>query len=149
MSTQNPDDDCSKKKSPLLSGRLFLWWRGFELRDQWWRLLDYFESHRKARRLLLGLFASFLLVVVALVWVYPWWAQRNAISMARQWIAAGRLDNAADSLRRAVSLAPERPETWQLAAELARLRADEPRLPRFRDDTRPLSSARSFRRPPA
>jgi len=121
MSTQNPDDDCSKKKSPLLSGRLFLWWRGFELRDQWWRLLDYFESHRKARRLLLGLFASFLLVVVALVWVYPWWAQRNAISMARQWIAAGRLNYAAEAVQKALEKNPHEPELWMLAAELARL----------------------------
>jgi 1-acyl-sn-glycerol-3-phosphate acyltransferase len=34
-----------------------------------------------------------------------------------------------------------------ISTELARLRPDEPRLPRFRDHSRPLSTARSFRRP--
>jgi hypothetical protein len=33
-----------------------------------------------------------------------------------------------------------------LADELARVRVDEPRLPRYRDPTRPISTARSLRR---
>ena len=105
-----------------------VWRRGwarfsaFDLRDRWWRLLDAFEARRTLR---LWLYASAALVVgFAALWYWgsPWWYKRTALSVTRQWIAAGRLDNAADSLRRAVSLAPERPETWQLAAELARLR---------------------------
>jgi 1-acyl-sn-glycerol-3-phosphate acyltransferase len=35
-----------------------------------------------------------------------------------------------------------------ISDELAPLRRDEPRLPRYRDHSRPLSTARSFRRPP-
>jgi tetratricopeptide (TPR) repeat protein len=121
MSLQDPDDDRSGMKRPAWPSRLFQWLRAFELREQWWQLLDYFESHRKARRLLFGLFASFLLVVVMLVWVYPWWAQRNAISMARQWIAAGRLNYAAEAVQKALGKSPHEPELWMLAAELARL----------------------------
>ena len=36
------------------------------------------------------------------VWVYPWWTRRNALSIARQWISAGRLDNAAQAVMDAV-----------------------------------------------
>jgi predicted Zn-dependent protease len=59
------------------------------------------------------------------VWVYPWWTKRNAISMARQWISAGRLEFAAEAMQNAVLTAPENPETWRLAAELARLRGQK------------------------
>jgi tetratricopeptide (TPR) repeat protein len=84
-------------------------------------LLDYFEAHRRARRLLYGLFASILLVVVLWVGIYPWWTQRNAISMARQWIAAGQLNYAAEIVQKALVKSPHQPELWLLASELARL----------------------------
>jgi tetratricopeptide (TPR) repeat protein len=98
------------------------WWRAFDLRDRWWRLLDLLETRRALRWTLYGLLAAAVSFVALRVWVYPWWTKRNAISMARQWISAGRLDLAADAVRSAVNTAPEQPETWQLAAELARSR---------------------------
>ncbi len=49
--------------------------------------------------------------------------------------AVGHAQRASDRIMRA------------LAAELAPLRTDEPRLPRFRDRTRPVSVARRLRRP--
>ena len=85
-------------------------------------MLDYLEAHRALRRWLYALLAFGLGLAALWHWGSPWWYKRTALSVTRQWIDAGRLDNAAESLRRAVSLAPERPETWQLAAELARLR---------------------------
>lgn len=101
------------------------WWArfaAFDLRDRWWRLLDALEARRSLRRWLYAL-AVFIVGLAALwYWGSPWWYKRTALSVTRQWIDAGRLDNAAESLQRAVKLAPERPETWQLAAELARLR---------------------------
>ncbi len=94
---------------------------GFHLRDYWWRLLDFFEASR-ARRV--ALFASAFLIVAGLAawtWAYPWWARRNAIRVAQQWLDAGQLRNAAEAAQRAATLAPERPEPWQIASELARL----------------------------
>jgi hypothetical protein len=48
--------------------------------------------------------------------------------------AVGHAQRASDRIMRA------------LADELARVRVDEPRLPRYRDPTRPISTARSLRR---
>jgi tetratricopeptide (TPR) repeat protein len=125
MSTQDSGDDRSENTRKDAASKwwnhLFGWFRAFDLREWWWGLLDYFEAHRRARRLLYGLFTSFLLVVVLWVWVYPWWTQRNAISMARQWIAAGRLNYAAEAVQKALEKNPREPELWLLAAELARL----------------------------
>jgi len=125
MSIQDPDDDRIENKNDGSSStwwrRLLAWFRAFELREQWWRLLDYFEAHRKARRLLYGFFVGVVLVVVLWVWVYPWWTRRNAVSMAQQWIAAGQLNYAAEAVRKALDRNPHRPELWMLAAELARL----------------------------
>ena len=121
MSTNDPDDDRSEKKRPAWPGRALLWLRAFELREQWWRLLDYFESHRKARWLLYGFFAGALLVLVSWLWIYPSWARRNTVSMARQWIAAGQPNYAAEAVHQALEKSPHEPELWLLAAELARL----------------------------
>jgi len=125
MSIQDPGEDRSENThmnpSPKWWSRAFARLRAFDLREWWWVLRDYFEAHRRARRLLYGLFTSFLLVLVLWIWVYPWWAQRNAISMARQWIAAGRLNYAAEAVQKALEKNPREPELWLLAAELARL----------------------------
>jgi predicted Zn-dependent protease len=92
----------------------------FDLRDGWWRFLDAWETHRALRR---SVYASLTLIAVVGVlwfWAYPWWTERNAISMARQWLDANRLDHAGEAVQQALAKAPERPEVWQLAAELAR-----------------------------
>jgi predicted Zn-dependent protease len=102
--------------------RTIAWIRTFDLRDRWWRLLDLLETRRTLRWTLYSLLAAAISFGALRVWVYPWWNKRNAISIARQWISAGRLDLAAEAVHSAVMTAPERPETWQLAAELARLR---------------------------
>ncbi len=94
---------------------------GFHLRDYWWRLLDFFEASPARRG---ALYAGAALVVAgfaAWFWAYPWWERRNAIRIAQQWLDAGQLHNAADAAQRAAILAPDRPEPWQIASELARL----------------------------
>ena len=102
--------------------RYSAWFRAFDLRDRWWRLLDLVETRRALRRTLYGLLAAVLVIGSLRVWAYPWWIKRNAIVLARQWISAGQLDFAAEAVQNAVITAPEKPETWRLAAELARLR---------------------------
>jgi len=64
------------------------------------RLLDLLETRRALRWTLYGLLAAAVSFVALRVWVTVV-DQRNAISMARQWISAGRLDLAADALTRA------------------------------------------------
>jgi len=125
MSNQDRDDDrLDERNAGSKSDRWYRsvsWFRTFDLREQWWRLLDYFEARRTARRVLYSTFAGFLLVLVLWLWVYPWWAGRNTLSMARQWMAAGQLHYAADAVQKALAKNPQQPELWMLAAELARL----------------------------
>jgi cytochrome c-type biogenesis protein CcmH/NrfG len=89
-------------------------------RDLWWQLLDLFETHRALRLAVYAAGVAILLGIVTSVWVYPWWRQRTAVGMARQWLEAGRLDHASESIRQALKVAPENPESWKLAGDLAR-----------------------------
>jgi hypothetical protein len=123
----HPPNECEPDEDqPQSSGSMWrrwgAWFRTFDLRDRWWRLLDLLETRKALRWWLYSLLAAAVAFGALRVWVYPWWTKRNAISMARQWISAGRLDSAAEALQNAVLAAPEQPETWRLAAELARLR---------------------------
>ncbi len=93
----------------------------FNLRDYWWKSLDVFESSRAAR---ISLYLTACAVVIGGMlwfWAYPWWNKRNAVKMAREWLAAGRYKNAVEAVQQAMIVAPENPEPWQIAAELARL----------------------------
>jgi Tfp pilus assembly protein PilF len=93
----------------------------FHLRDAWWRVLDFFEARRSRR---LALYATAVLLMTGLaarIWVYPWWVERNAIRVAQQWLEAGQYRNAAEAAARASRVAPNRPEPWRIAAELARI----------------------------
>jgi len=96
--------------------------RAFDLRDQWWRLLDALEARRSLRWTLYALGAAAAVTIACWLWVYPWWTRRNAISIARQWLAAGQLDHAAETVRDAMTDSPASPEVWRMAAELARRR---------------------------
>jgi predicted Zn-dependent protease len=121
-SSRRPDPD--DRTVPPFGGRiqrLNTRISGFHLRDYWWRLLDFFEASR-ARRVALFAAAFFIIAgLAAWTWAYPWWERRNAIRIAQQWLDAGQLRNAAEAAQRAAALAPERPEPWQIASELARL----------------------------
>ena len=125
MSTQPSEDDRSEYKnigsSSAWWSRVFRWLRAFELRDQWWRFLDHLETKRGARWALGGVVFAILLVVVSVIWIHPWWVRRNAVSMARQWIEAGKINYAADVVQKALEKDLHDPELWTLAAELARL----------------------------
>ena len=93
-------------------------WSG---RALWWRLLDWFESSRLAR---VGLYCAAFGAVLAVAWTawgQTWWMKRNAVKIARQWMAAGNLRYAAEAAQEASQLAPESPEPWQIAAQLARM----------------------------
>ena len=115
---QQNDDSATGARTNVWR-RLGAWWAGFDLRDRWWRLLDHLEARQGLRRLAYALLAVVFTLTALWVWVYPWWTRRNALSIARQWISAGRLDNAAQAVMDALAEAPGQPEPWRLAAELA------------------------------
>ena len=103
----------------------WLRWRaqlnGFHFRDHWWQLLNLWEAQRWLRRVAYGLIATAVLAAGLWIWAYPVWIRRNAIKMSREWIAAGNLRQAAEMVQKAMTLMPDEPEPWQLAAELCRL----------------------------
>jgi tetratricopeptide (TPR) repeat protein len=94
----------------------------FEPRNLWWRLLDALEKGRALRWTLYLVVTVLVLGVASWAWFYPRWVNRNALSIGHQWIAAGRLDHAAETAREAMEDSPQSPEAWQLAAEVARRR---------------------------
>ncbi len=98
----------------------------FDFREHWWNLVDTWEERRGLRRITCAVSATIILVGAASLWVYPWWTKRNAFRMARQWIEAGRLQNASEVIQQAIVNNPENPETWRFAAELARRRQNKP-----------------------
>jgi predicted Zn-dependent protease len=113
-----PDDPENSRLARL--GRSLRQLGALDARDLWWRFLDALETHRALRRSLYAAVALTVSALVCAVWIYPWWHQRTAVSMARQWLAAGRLDQASEAVRDVLEIAPENPESWKLAADLAR-----------------------------
>lgn len=119
-----PEDETStpfQKKWRRRTARV----KGFDLRDLWWRLLDALEAHRALRRALYAVLAILAVAGASWAWAYPWWTRHRAISIAHQWIAAGHLDYAAETVKQALADSPERPEVWRLAAEVARRRRNQ------------------------
>ncbi|MFA6959496.1 MAG: hypothetical protein WC205_01960 [Opitutaceae bacterium] len=109
-----------KEPAGACLGRLLARLRAFGFRDAWWLLLDLLESYRALRRTLYATGTMIILGTVVTVWIYPWWHERTAVSMARQWLVAGKLDQASTSIQSALKVAPNQPESWTLAADLAR-----------------------------
>ncbi len=97
----------------------------FRVRTLWWRTLDRWENSRSFRWLTGALIVGVLLAGALLFWVYPWWTKRNSVKMARQWLAAGRINYAVEAVQQAMQLDPQNPEPWQIAAEIARRRGQK------------------------
>lgn len=114
------------------------WWQrtkqrveAFQLRTVWWRLLDRWETQRSFRWLMISAIMIVLLGGAAAIWGYPWWTKRNSVKMAREWLAAGRINYAVESVQQAIQLDPKNPEPWQIAAEIARLRGQKERATEY------------------
>jgi len=126
---ENSQDDTGTPSSSSRLRRLLDWNRrraAFDARDLWWRFQDLLEEERWFRR---ATCSALVLVVVGAatwIWVYPWWHQRNALHIARGWLAAGRPDHAAEAVQEALKAAPLHPESWQLASEIAQLLGNKP-----------------------
>ncbi len=93
---------------------------GFSPRECWWWLLDQWETQRGLRRLT---YVTLAVVALGATWwlgLDPWLTRRNALTIARGWIDAGRMDYAAEAAKVALAAAPDRAESWQLAAEVSR-----------------------------
>ena len=94
-------------------------------RQLWWDVLDALETRRSLRiKLYLGL-ASVAALGIAAVFAYPAWREWRAISVARQWTAAGKLGLAGPAVQTALAEAPRNPDAWQVAADYEQ-RAGQP-----------------------
>ncbi len=94
----------------------------FDLREQWWKLIDLWETRRAFRLTVVSLGLGVVVLGAAWFWAYPHWVRRNAFRMANQWMEAGRLRNAAEVVQGILATEPGNPEAWRLAAALARRR---------------------------
>jgi len=125
MKRPRPDQDLPPERTiPPFPNRWQLWRakvHNFHFRDLWWRVLDRWEASRGFRRATYG--TILLAGVAAALWwgAYPLWTKHNAITIARKWLASGHYQYAADAAAQAMKVAPESPEPWLIAAELARL----------------------------
>lgn len=117
---RRPDVTRPGKTSPLLQNLLASLRRG-DVRDMWWALLDAWETRRWLRRAVAGLALLAIAGSVLWFWFVPWWSARNAIKMTRQWMEAGRLDQAAQTVHGALRRNPQQPELWLMASDIARL----------------------------
>lgn len=90
-----------------------------EIREAWWDVLDAWETRRSFRWWVAGAAMAAAFGAIIGFGLYPHWARRNAVRMARQWIDAGKPAYAAEIVRKGLEADPGRPELWSLAFELA------------------------------
>lgn len=123
-SFKNKPDVSPKRTRPPFPQRWPGWrvfWTTFHLRDLWWFILDYLESHASLRRWLYGLVACTLLFAGLVIWGYPRWNEYRTLQQARQWLASGHYRYAVEAAQEAMIAAPASPEPWKIAAELAQI----------------------------
>jgi hypothetical protein len=93
---------------------------GLNPRNLWWTLLDRLESNRVFRLKLYTTVAVLAVVVIGSGWYFPIWRENRALRVARQWLDAGKLEQAEAAVNLALEVAGERPEAWDLGADFAR-----------------------------
>lgn len=89
-------------------------------RDLWWAFLDRLEGNRVFRLKLYVTVAVLAAAMIGSVWYFPVWRENRALRVARQWLDAGKLEQAEAAVNLALQVAAERPEAWDLAADFAR-----------------------------
>jgi len=119
MENLHPDEDRTpsfpavfRRKLLSLARRI----KHFDIRFPFWDLLNALEESRTLRIKVYAVSGALAVAAGIVIWQYPTWRQNNAIRVTAQWITAGKLDRASDVLREAVRLAPNRSETWAVAA---------------------------------
>lgn len=119
-----PPTKSDKPERPLEStGELGRWIakvRLMGLREIWWSVLDAWDAKRSFRRAVCWTAGLALAGGGAAAWLYPKYKDKEAVGAARSLIAEGRLEAARAEVRRAIEAAPDRAETWIVAAEFER-----------------------------
>jgi tetratricopeptide (TPR) repeat protein len=92
----------------------------FNLHDRWWQFLDRCEASRPFRIKLYLVLAVVVGGAIGVAWYFPIWREDRSLRIARQWLEAGKLEQAERSVNLALGIAGERPEAWDLAADYAR-----------------------------
>ncbi len=114
-----PNGDADPPKPPGRLRRSARAVAAFQPRVHLWNLIDYFEARPKLLGRLVLALAALMLAGAGAGYGYVRWHRTNSIRIARQWLAAGRLDRAQAAVQTAITQLPARPEPWALAAELA------------------------------
>lgn len=89
-------------------------------RTLWWTFLDRLESSAAFRFKLYVTVAVLGSAVIGSAWYFPLWRENRAVRVARQWLDAGKLEQAEAAVNLALQVAADRPEAWDLAADFAR-----------------------------
>ena len=89
-------------------------------RGVWWAVLDLWDRNRRLRLAVYGLAGVAALAGAGAAWVYPKFLDRRAAGAAWAHIEAGRLREARTEVARAIAAAPDRLETWRVAAAFER-----------------------------
>ncbi len=128
MNPSSPEEPTPSGK-PILTriDRFWKWIQTTSFRDIWWAFLDAWEKHRTLRFTSYALL-SLIFVGAVIGWgFYPQWNKQNATRITQQWLEVNKLQHATLTAQQAIEQSPDSPETWQLAAEVARRRNDKQR----------------------
>ncbi len=75
-------------------------------------------SHR-LRWILAGVGAVVLIAGGIAAWQYPTWRANRSVTMAREWLDAGKLNLAEPAVAEAIKRAPQNPQAWATASDFA------------------------------
>ena len=89
------------------------------VRGHVWGVLDYFEERPALTRKVFIMIPLVLVLAGLGAWGYGRWSRMNTIRIGRQWLEAGRLDQAQAAVQDALTEDPGLPESWSLASAVA------------------------------
>ncbi len=108
---------------PERKGALRRGWAIFRVmgpRGLWWAVLDSWDGTPRFRGVVYGLVAAAALAGAGVAWVYPKILDKRAAGDAWTHLKAGRMGQARAEVARAIAAAPDRLETWRVAAAFER-----------------------------
>jgi len=119
MPSPSDPPDPQSPGSPRRIARALRLFSARDSREHLWALLDFLDARPALKRTLLIGLPALVIAVGFGAWGYHHWARTNAIRIARQWLDAGRLDQAGKAVQDALATEPGLPASWRLASELA------------------------------
>ena len=137
-----PSDGDSRRQAPEFAPRRGPWrtaWRRFtdrvavlaDVRQHWWDFLTDFEEKPALRAKIYGALIALVALAAVTAWVYPRWRECRAVSVAQQWLAAGKLERAGPAVDAALREAPVNAEAWATLNSAVSRPFDKPKTGRI------------------